>query len=73
PTYARLLGVRAGAGPLLTELNARANLPIVTRAAALKGDPIFELECRATDTWALLHDAPEARRAGREYTERFIR
>lgn len=73
PTYARLLGVRPGAEPLLTELSTRAKLPLVTRAAALKGDPIFELECRATDAWALLHDAPEARKAGREFRERFVR
>lgn len=73
PTYARLLGVRAGAEPLLKELSRRATLPVVTRATELKGDPVFELECRATDTWALLHDAPEQRAMGREYTEKFVK
>lgn len=73
PTYARLLGVRAGAEPLLKELSRRATLPVVTRATELKGDPVFELECRATDTWALLHDAPELRAMGREYTEKFVK
>lgn len=73
PTCARLLGVRAGAEPLLKELSRRATLPVVTRATELKGDPVFELECRATDTWALLHDAPELRAMGREFTEKFVK
>ena len=60
------------AGPLLAELKARATLPIVSRAAALRGDACFEWECRATDTWSLLHDAPGLRAAGREYTQRFV-
>lgn len=73
PTYARLIGMRSGAEELLTELSRRSKLPIVTRATELSGDPVFELECRATDAWSLLHDAPDQRRAGREYTERFVR
>ena len=73
PAYARLLGAREGAEPLLAALKARSKLPIVARASELRGDPVFELECRATDVWALLHDAPALRRAGREYTERFVR
>jgi len=72
PTYARLIGMRRNAGPLLAELKARATLPIVSRAAALRGDACFEWECRATDTWSLLHDAPRLRAAGREYTQRFV-
>ena len=72
PTYARLIGMRRDAGPLLAELKARSTLPIVSRAAALRGDACFEWECRATDTWSLLHDAPQLRAAGREYTERFV-
>ena len=73
PAYTRLLGARDGAEGLLSELARRSGLPIVTRAVELKGDPVFELECRATDVWALLHDAPDMRRAGREYTEKFVR
>lgn len=73
PTYARLIGARAGAEGLLAELAARTRIPIVTAAPELRGDPCFELECRATDAWALMHDAPELRRAGREYTEKFVR
>ena len=73
PTYARLLAMRPGAEPVLRELKARARLPIVSDAASLRGDPCFELECRATDVWSLLHDAPELRASGRELRERFVR
>jgi len=72
PAYARLIGMRRDAGRLLDALKARASLPIVSRAAALRGDACFEWECRATDTWSLLHDAPQLRGAGREYRERFV-
>lgn len=73
PTYARLIGVRAGAEDLLSELKARSRLPIVSAATQLRDDPCFALECRATDMWSLLHDAPELRAAGREFTEKFVR
>ena len=73
PTYARLIGVREGAEPLLGALKERSKLPIVTRAAELKGDPAFDLECRATDIWSLLHDDPALRVAGREFREKFVR
>ena len=72
PTYARLIGARQDAGPLLKELKQRSTLPIAANARELREDPVFELECRATDLWALLHDDPEHRRPGREYTERFV-
>lgn len=73
PPYARLLGVRAGSEALLTELKRRATLPVVASPSALRGDPCFESECRATDLWALLHDDPALRLPGRELTEKFIR
>ena len=72
PAYARLIGIRPGAEPLLKALEGRAKLPIVTRASALRCDACFEVECRATDLWALLHDDPPLRVAGREFTEKFI-
>lgn len=72
PTYARLLGVRRGSEALLTALTARASLPIVSRATELRGDACFEAECRATDIWALMHDDPRLRAAGREYVEKFV-
>ena len=72
PVYARLIGARADAGQLLSELDRRAKLPIVSRASSLSGDPCFELECRATDAWSLLHEKPALRAAGREYREKYV-
>ena len=72
PRCARLIGMRRDAEGLLKALKKRSSLPIVSRGAALAGDPCFELECRATDIWSLLHDAPELRAAGREYREKFV-
>ncbi len=70
PAYARLIGMRRDAGPLLAALKARSTLPIVSRAALLRGEACFDWECRATDIWSLLHDDPPLRAAGREYSEK---
>jgi len=71
PGYARLIGLRRGSEGLLGALKVRATLPIVS-GGDLRGDPCFEWECRATDTWSLMHDDPRLRIAGREYTEKFV-
>lgn len=73
PTYARLLGARNDAGPLLTELSRRSSIPIVSSATELHGDPCFELEFKATQIWSLLHNRPDERTGGREYLEKFVR
>lgn len=73
PAYARLIGMRSDASPLLRELKRRSTLPIVSDPARLKDDAIFEFECRASDLWALGNKNPAQRAAGREYTEKFIR
>lgn len=73
PTYARLLGMRSDAAPLMKALANRSKLPVVSSPAALRNDPCFELENRATDLWALLHDDPALRKPGREFTEKFVR
>ena len=70
PACARLIGMRRDAGPLLRELKARARLPIVSNPTEIRDDPVFQLECRATDLWALLHDDPALRLPGREFTEK---
>lgn len=72
PEYARLVGMREDARPLLRELKQRARLPILSDAAALADDEVFRLECRATDLRALQCDRPEDRRAGQEFTQRFV-
>ena len=73
PEYARLIGMREDARPLLRELKKRAQLPIVSDSAQLAGSEIFQLECRATDLRALQCDAPEQRAAGQERTQKFVR
>ena len=72
PAYARLLGLRRDADGLLKALAERATIPVVSDPARLRDDPVFQLECRATDFWALLHDEPRFRRPGREFTEGFV-
>ena len=70
--YLRLLGIRKQAAPLLKELTDRAEKPLVTSAAALADDPVFRAECRVTDLWGFTTADPEYRRAGREFTQKFI-
>lgn len=73
PDYARLLGMRTDAQPLLSELKKRASLPIISDGSRLTGNEIFGLECRATDLRALLCNRPEERSAGQEFTRKFVR
>lgn len=71
PTYARVLACRRSALGLLGELKRASSLPLVTDVRELDGDPIWELETRATDLWGLCAANPEYRRAGRDWTHRF--
>lgn len=72
PHYARLLGMRRDAAPLLRELSRRSTIPIVSDAVTMRDDPVFALECRATDIWALTREAPSERRANQEFTRKFV-
>ena len=72
PEYARLMGMRRDARPLLSELKRRAKLPIVSDPMRLQSDECFRLECRATDLRALQCDDPSERRAGQELTRKFV-
>ena len=71
PTYARVLGFRKAAAPLLTHLQG-APLPLASRASSLKDDPLFTLERRATDLQALCFPDEAARKASRDLTEKMI-
>lgn len=71
--YARLIGMRTDAKPLLSEISRRAEITIAPDPALLAGDECFQLECRFTDAWALGEPESGARRAGRDFTERFVR
>ena len=72
PEYARLMGMRRDARPLLSELKRRAKLPILSDPVRLQSDECFRLECRATDLRALQCDDPSERRAGQELTRKFV-
>ena len=72
PHYARLIGLRRDAAGLMAELKARASLPIVSDATQLVSDEVFALECRATDLRALQCNDAEERKAGQEFTRKFV-
>ena len=67
PTYARVLGFRKNAQPLLSEIKRRGTLPLVTRIAGID-DPLLALDVRAQDLWALGCQNPALRAAGQDYT-----
>ena len=67
PTYARVLGFRRSAQPLLAEIKRRGALPLVTRVAGAD-DPLLALDIRAQDLWALGCQSPALRTAGQDYT-----
>lgn len=67
PTYARALGFRRSAQPLLRAIKQNARIPLVTKTAGFD-DPLFALDVRAQDLWALGCASPALRRSGRDYT-----
>ena len=73
PEYARLLGCREDARPLMRELKARSSLPIVSDPVKLKDDPVFQLEHRATELHALCHEHPGFRRGEHEFRMHFVK
>jgi len=74
PAYARLLGFRRQARPLLAEISKRASVPVVTRAAKFleKGGAPFALDVRAGDVWALGVQADALRGGRRDLTQRVL-
>lgn len=69
PTYARILGFRRDAAPLLREIKLRGGVPLVTKAADYdRGDPLFSLDLRAQDIWSLGCASPKLRACGRDMT-----
>lgn len=68
--YARVLGFRDKARPLLRALNSNADIPIIADPTLVKDDACFEIERRATDLWGLLTKDERLRRAGRDLTEK---
>ncbi|MGI6161995.1 MAG: nucleotidyltransferase family protein [Christensenellales bacterium] len=75
PVYARLLGFKRAAAPLLKSIKDAASIPILTKAADYNKllpkecHSLFLLDCLATD----LHELAAGREAaGRDFTQRLI-
>ncbi|MGN0774850.1 MAG: nucleotidyltransferase family protein [Candidatus Ventricola sp.] len=68
PTYARVLGFRREAQPLLRAIRQSACVPLVTKAADYdRADPLFALDVRAQDLWSLGCASPALRQSGRDF------
>lgn len=69
PTYARVLGFRQQAQPLLAAIKKQSSIPLVTKAADYdRSDPLFALDLRAQDLWSLGCASPALRKSGRDFT-----
>ena len=69
PRYARVLGFRREAQPLLRAVKEHASIPLITKAADYdRADPLFALDVRAQDLWSLGCASPDLRRSGRDFT-----
>ena len=67
PTYARVLGFRKAAQPLLAEIKRCGALPLISSPTG-SDDPLLALDVRAQDLWALGCQSPALRAAGQDYT-----
>lgn len=69
PSYARVLGFRRDAAPLLHQIKNSGSLPLIAKAADYdRSDSLFALDVRAQDLWSLGCASPALRRAGRDFT-----
>lgn len=70
PPYARLLGFRKSATPLLRHWQRAGNLPLITKLPPSRtlDDPCLALDVHATDLWSLGCAQPTARAAGLDYS-----
>lgn len=67
PTYARVLGFKREAQPLLRAIKDQSSIPLVTKAADYK-DPLFSLDIRSQDLWSLGCASPALQKSGRDFT-----
>ena len=58
PEYIRVLGFNSNGEELLKERASKTNIPLVFRATALKDNPMFDAECKATDLYVLTFNKP---------------
>lgn len=69
PTYARALGFKRDAQPLLRAIKKNAAIPLVTKAADYnRADPLFALDVRAQDLWSLGCASESLQNSGRDFT-----
>jgi len=75
PEYARLLGFRKEAAPLLAQIQKKAELPIVQRPAPFRrqGGEMLALDVRAGDLRALLSHGKTERAGGADWTTPVLR
>ena len=66
PEYARVLGFRKNAAPLLSAIKHKRTLPLLTKVADAPANALLDLDRRAQDVWDLMAGQP----AGRDLTER---
>ena len=72
PEYARVLGFRREALPLLRYLKAHATLPLASDPVALRNDSLFRFDRAATDLQALAMESPAFRAAGQDFTRQIV-
>lgn len=58
PEYIRILGFNGNGEELLKGVLGKTEIPIVFRATELKNNPMFEIECKATDLYVLSYNKP---------------
>ncbi len=68
--YVRVLGINKKGKEILKNAKEASPVPIVTRVADIKDHPIFKIECRATDLFALSLGSKAG--CGGEYTFKLI-
>ena len=69
PAYARVLGFRREAQPLLRAIKQSASVPLIVKAADYDpADSLFALDVRAQNLWSLGCAAPSLRTGGRDFT-----
>lgn len=66
PAYARVLGFKKTAAPLLHAIKANGTLPLITKVADAAAGPLLALDLRAQNIWDLMAGNP----AHRDLTER---
>ncbi len=68
--YIRVLGCNATGAEVLKTARKQSKIPVIMRSTALKGNPTFEFENKATDIYALSQINPD--KCGEEFTNGVI-